>query len=140
MSGWQITLLGVAATAVIGYLLYLAKRHDDDRRAVAAARERRLGSLVDRYRELVKTAQSSNLRGMLAAGVLSLADSEEVKEVCRRIEAEGLTPGIPHTYLHDLGDSDLLLFFQLYSRSQGMPQSDALVRKLIRETKGNPDG
>lgn len=140
MSGWQITLLGAAVAAVIAYLLFLAKRQADDRRAVAAAKELRLTSFVDRYRELVRTAQSSNLRGMLAAGVLSLADSEEVKEVCRRIEAEGLTPGIPHTYLGDLGDSDLLRFFQLYSQSRSMLQSDALVRKLIRQAKGSPDG
>lgn len=140
MSGWQIALMSATITVVMGYLFYLAKRQDDSRRAVAAAKEQRLASFVDRYRRLVGSAQSANLLGMLAAGVLSLADSEEIWEVCRRIEAEGLTPGIPPTYLDDLKEADVIQFFRLYSSSRSQPQSDALVRRLIQQSKGTPVG
>ena len=49
-------------------------------------RENRIMGVVGRYRDLVNSLRSSNLNGMLKAGVLGLHNSEEVEEVCSKSE------------------------------------------------------
>jgi hypothetical protein len=135
MTAVQLTLLGIAASASIALLILWVKRKDARHRSAALAREQRIVGVVNRYRELVRTLESSNLAGMLKAGVLGLATGDEVDEACRRIQKEGLTPAIPATYREELGTGDPLVFFKLLQLHQDQMGDDAVVRQLARQAK-----
>jgi hypothetical protein len=138
MTPLQMTLLGISGSATIALLLLWVKRADQRRTIVAQEREQRIARVVERYGELARRLESTNLRGMLKAGVLGLANSDEVAEVLRRIDAEGLTPGIPGTYRVNMEGVDLLVFFRLLHEQPEKAMTDAGVRELIEMAKGAP--
>ena len=112
-----------------------ADRNEARRRELETEKQARVQAVVDRYRQLVVSGQSSNLRGMLKAGVVGLRTGEEVGEACRLIDREGLTPAIPRSYQAELGAGDLLVFFQLLKEHAKDLGSADVVRQLARRAR-----
>ena len=112
-----------------------AERQEDRQRELELERAKRIGGVVDRYRDLANRYESGNLKGMLRAGVLSLARSDEVAEACRMIDEEGLPPAIPRPYRTELQGADLLVFFQLLKQHPDQLWSDAAVRELAKQAR-----
>ncbi len=112
-----------------------AAEKENERRRLDSEIEERVQRVVDNYRDLALSLKSSNLDGLLRAGVLSLENSSEVEEVCRRIEQQGLTPGIPSAYKPELEAADLMHFFQLLQENPKMARTDSGVRRLATTAK-----
>jgi len=113
------------------------ERQEDHAVRLESERENRITKALESYRALVHSTQSSNLNGMLRAGVLSLESSDEVAHACQRIKSEGLTLGIPDTYMTELRDCDLLLFFKLLSQRPDDARTGGGVRRIIEEVRNS---
>ncbi|MGD0822912.1 MAG: hypothetical protein ABSA71_19450 [Desulfomonilia bacterium] len=134
------------AAIIIYVLIYFAgvqrgkqlMKKDIQRHEIEREEERikRIHGVVSRYRDLVNSVTTSDMNGMLRAGVLGLNSSEEVAEACSIIEAQGLTPGIQKIYMDELQGADLLLFFRLLQKRPLYELcDDGCVRRIIREVK-----
>jgi hypothetical protein len=145
MSAWQWALLVAALSATFGLLLHFARVSREDRRRKDDKRERqvqrtreerdgRIQRVVDNYTRFVDRGESSNLRGMVRAGVTALQEHGEVVEACRRIDELGLTPAIPPCYRSDLEGKDLLKFFCVLAANERALQFDGETRKAIEVT------
>jgi len=116
-----------------------AERAEERQRELEAAKAKRIGDVVGRYRQLWAKRESSSLQGMLKAGVRSLESSAEVAEACRLIEREGMPPGIPRTYAAELEGADLLVFFQLVGPHASEVLNEPLMRELATQARQGRD-
>lgn len=123
------------AAIIISALIYFARVQREKLYRAKEEKKKRINSVVDRYRDQVVKHISAGLIGMQRSGVLGLLSSEEVEEVFSIIENEGLTPGIPKTYMLELKGRDLLLFFQLLQQRKSKTFADGEVRRIIKEVK-----
>jgi len=110
-------------------------RAEDRARHEAERSEARVRGVVDRYRALWVSRESSSLKGVLKSGVLSLQSGEEVREACRLIRTEGLPPAVPDAYMAQLEGLDLLEFFgRISARRDALTSPDVLTR-IIQELR-----
>lgn len=112
-----------------------AERHETRQREIEAEKALRVREVVDRYRSLANSLESSSLRGMLKAGVLSLHSGDEVREACRLISDEGLPPAVPPVYMAQLEGLDLLAFFQLIRARREQAGYHDGVKRIIQELR-----
>lgn len=112
-----------------------AEREEARQKELLVQRRERINAVVTSYRDLRLRSESSNLPGMLKAGVRSLHDTHEVAEACRLIEESGLPPPIPVAYQDELAGADLLSFFQDLNKHGDQARSSAGVRELARQVK-----
>jgi len=117
-----------------------AERLETRQREIQAEKAVRVRGVVDRYRDLAIRLESSSLRGMLKAGVLSLHSGDEAREACRLIGEEGLPPAIPAAYMPQLEGLDLLEFFRRISARRDEVGNPDVVKRIIQELRDGAGG
>lgn len=143
----SVVLTGVAAAvAIIAFVVSMIHRRADQQHQeilrVQQSKDARINGVVAAYAKLERSCQSSNLLGMLKAGVLSLESSDEVREANLRIIKLGISPGVPNEFAMKLEGADLLRFFNLVNEhyQETRMLSNRVVLELIQKAKEGVDG
>lgn len=98
------------------------------------AKNHRIENVVNKYMELLYGSKSSDLHGLIEAGIANLSDDEEIKEACRQI-ANLQAQRDPIQYRkNDIEKIGLLKFFKnITLRQSKSGELDEVINRLLEK-------